>query len=67
MVGNMAHSPLLVVSIVKSRVASHVCQSRMLLAAVPGMAEVEARAMRQMPEVSPEVKMQRLRCRVVQR
>jgi hypothetical protein len=44
MVGNMAHSLLLVVSVVKSRVVSHVCQSLMRRFAVPGMAEVESRA-----------------------
>src|ERR1700675_2881944 len=42
MVPNMAPSPLLVVRIVKSRVASHVCQSLLRLSAVPGMAEVES-------------------------
>jgi hypothetical protein len=42
MVGNMALSLLLVVGVVKSRVASHVCQSLRLLSTIPGMAEVEA-------------------------
>src|SRR5713101_1800455 len=41
MVENMAHSPLLVVRVVKGRVVSHVCQSLLLLSATPGMAEVE--------------------------
>src|SRR3954470_7468270 len=46
MVGNMARSWLLVVSVVKSRGASHVCQSLLpLSSAVPGMAEVEPRGL----------------------